>query len=89
MNANRERKAVAGAGKHEPVDASAAKHEAVVIRILLGACGNTRSLSCGPVPVLLSLACLAVNIRVRFLALVIYPSRTNLGPFLVDIGKKW
>ena len=31
------------------------------------ACGNTRSLSCGPVPVLLSLACLA-DVCVRFLA---------------------
>ena len=39
-----------------------------MIRILLGACGNTRSLSCGPVPVLLSLACLAVHVCVRFLA---------------------
>ena len=41
--------------------------------------GNTRSLSCGPVPVLLPLACLAVHVCVRFLALQVPHQPGDLG----------
>ena len=43
------------------------------------ACGNTRSLSCGPVPVLLSLACLAAHVCVRFIAHQVHHQSVDLA----------